>query len=357
MALARLIIHMDVNETMIVSDPAGGDSFEDCLNKVVCKQAIVRRNGNGFTWADGRPLATDGPPPELHYWDVPEGCSRFYEQPELKKKYAKTFCEDLAVYKGLHSELEAALRTDETDPRLVRGAHHFVLPAVWALLESLKGSRFTLVLRTFGSDLEAVAAALDAFAERTGEDSLRVTEFYKLRRRGDSCVATPLDGGDDIDEAALIDLIERDDQAVRCIGISDDYASWRAAGYDPAAGKPLWITPKARHVFFDDNIHNNPNDSIVSARYVARDGRILPLDGRLICALQNIALVRVPTLEPILHHDWFRRKLDECLDNMHHFESLAPARDDYDLPATAWFEPWLASTGLSFSPEEDGPTS
>ena len=34
----RLVLHFDVNETIMVADPAGGDSFEDVLNKMLAKR-------------------------------------------------------------------------------------------------------------------------------------------------------------------------------------------------------------------------------------------------------------------------------------------------------------------------------
>ena len=38
----KLVLHFDVNETIMVGDPAGGDTFEDCLNKMIAKNAFVR---------------------------------------------------------------------------------------------------------------------------------------------------------------------------------------------------------------------------------------------------------------------------------------------------------------------------
>ena len=31
---SKLVIHFDINETILIGDEAGGDSVEDCLNKV-----------------------------------------------------------------------------------------------------------------------------------------------------------------------------------------------------------------------------------------------------------------------------------------------------------------------------------
>ena len=41
-ATPKLVLHFDVNETIMVGDPAGGDTFEDCLNKMIAKNAFVR---------------------------------------------------------------------------------------------------------------------------------------------------------------------------------------------------------------------------------------------------------------------------------------------------------------------------
>ena len=38
----KLILHFDVNETIMIGDPAGGDTFEDCLNKMIAKNAFIR---------------------------------------------------------------------------------------------------------------------------------------------------------------------------------------------------------------------------------------------------------------------------------------------------------------------------
>ena len=38
----RLVLHFDVNETIMVGDPAGGDSFEESLNKICAKSAVIR---------------------------------------------------------------------------------------------------------------------------------------------------------------------------------------------------------------------------------------------------------------------------------------------------------------------------
>ena len=38
----HLVLHFDINETILIGDEAGGDTREDCLNKMLAKSAFVR---------------------------------------------------------------------------------------------------------------------------------------------------------------------------------------------------------------------------------------------------------------------------------------------------------------------------
>ena len=51
----HLFLHFDVNETILVGDPAGGDTVEECLDKIIAKSAFVsttRVGGEGARDAD-----------------------------------------------------------------------------------------------------------------------------------------------------------------------------------------------------------------------------------------------------------------------------------------------------------------
>jgi hypothetical protein len=55
--LPKLVLHFDVNETILLVDEAGGDTFEDCLNKIICKSAMVMKEldekQQPSHWSDG----------------------------------------------------------------------------------------------------------------------------------------------------------------------------------------------------------------------------------------------------------------------------------------------------------------
>jgi hypothetical protein len=48
-----LILHFDVNETLICEDATGGDTFEDSLNKIISKNILVKNDVNDkVVWFD-----------------------------------------------------------------------------------------------------------------------------------------------------------------------------------------------------------------------------------------------------------------------------------------------------------------
>jgi hypothetical protein len=88
-----------------VGDPAGGDTFEESLNKICAKGAVVRRvpeadraktgRWREWCWHDSSPLdpetrAAQGltePPPlieDFEFSQLPAGCHSFYKESGLR---------------------------------------------------------------------------------------------------------------------------------------------------------------------------------------------------------------------------------------------------------------------------------
>ena len=405
----RLVLHFDINETIMLGDPAGGDSYEDTLHKVIAKVAYVRPNPAAgtaegrwteYVWHDGSPLdplcrEVGAPPPPLFFdWNLPEGVTAFYKVHALKQ-FAKCFATPGSpgeIYTAELERLRDALRWPEgtpPDPRLSADGYYTFLPAFFHTLSELAaGDRdFSIVLRTFGTDLPHVAAAVSAFAD--GEHplwkgqkfpSLRLrardlwsgrygaeTGAFTLRRphtdeRRDERVSsaraaalaalaaadedgTPVEPrtlATDLEVAAELsgarhdaDLtgarhdaelsgapVPSDRSAVSGVpraprgsicGVTDHYDWWREREYAPSAGKPFfWTLDDVTTVtlFFDDNIHNDPNESIVAVR-ARRDASspYRPLSGDATRRLHGLMLRKVPTIKPILERGWFLEQL------------------------------------------------
>lgn len=176
----RLILHFDVNETIMVGDPAGGDSFEESLNKICAKIAIVRHvpeedstpsdgRWRNWCWHDGTPLDPETreaqglsePPPLLEEYEFsqqPAGCKAFYKVDDLKplsKRFTAPGSPGV-IYRPFYERLERLLRCEPgMDSRLCHdGCHHFLLPAFFNTLTALKdaGRSYSLIIRTFGTD-------------------------------------------------------------------------------------------------------------------------------------------------------------------------------------------------------------
>jgi len=167
----RLVPHFDVNETIMVADPAGGDSFEDVLNKMICKTAFVKRRDGGdveeatspdeLEWRDSVPLYDDGDAESALWltWDKLTDGSRMASTTPCLEKYRKTFTETVGKrFAGIKRELAAALKLPpgRWDPcfKTDDGRHHRIMPAFFETLRVLldSGRDVSLVIRTFGSD-------------------------------------------------------------------------------------------------------------------------------------------------------------------------------------------------------------
>ena len=120
-----------------------------------------------------------------------------------------------------------------------------------------------------------------------------------------------------MDETAAVKRIEdRDAAGPSARVVVDDYAFWKANYHAPEAGKPLWIDLADRthhHIFFDDNIHNSDEDSIVAVRVRDREqAPFTPLSGFRALHLQGVFLVRVPTMLAILDETWFLARINDA---------------------------------------------
>ena len=345
MKKSHLVLHLDINETILIGDEAGGDSTADCLNKILAKASFVRMPGGPpydyertsyfepTAWWDGTPILDDysnnlrKPPPALHTdWDWPEGCCPYYRT--KFKRRAKTFVSHHgSIYKDLYDRMEKILHADEVGENAARigddeslGCNSHFIPALFETIKSLSGESsrsYTIVFRTMGSDLPVVANVINNFAAgrhpsypdfcddrlHLGPKSLvqgrwkevgHGRHVYQLWRDG-----RVLASGD----SEVVDFLH----STTICGIQDDYGFWKKNNYEPWSGKPVWIPSDRRyhHLLFDDNIYNLESYGIASIRRQNSDDSFDTLTSRDILQNHGVHLVRVPTLKPMLNPHWF----------------------------------------------------
>jgi len=94
--------------------------------------------------------------------------------------------------------------------------------------------------------------------------------------------------------------------------IKDDYSYWSEKDFSPNSGKFILIneTDRGLHqIFFDDNIHSDPEFSIVDIRNF-NTGESIPYNDAI-----NTYMVQVDTIRAILDDEYFIKKINECEKN------------------------------------------
>ena len=132
----------------------------------------------------------------------------------------------------------------------------------------------------------------------------------------------------------------------KIVVIQDDYHFWKDNNYIPGAGKPLWLSldrPNTHHIFFDDHINNNSDDSIVCVRYrESSSNNFISLSGEKIrqqhgmffslsLSLQffkhekksGTFMVRAHALKAAFDPDYYLKKISACEKNYSKLLSLS----------------------------------
>jgi len=340
-----LIIHFDVNETILIGDQAAHCSFSDCVNNVIAKNAYVRNQVEGDDnryWVDGTPIKTGtNPPPLRPEFEWPPGCQPYYR---AFRDGGRTFTEEgndgegrRGVFDGICKALEwPTANVTEADARLCVGGgggvvgsggdggnRHYLLPAFFRTICELekRKRKYCIVIRTFGKDISGVVDAINAFAEgchlpqypAVKDITITKNNMWTSKYSADGSYSwSSADGRALHTEDEILQVI----QSNKCVACKDDYSYWKNNGYTPESGKPVWVTwddDRYHHIFFDDNIHNLADDSIVAVRARARLGQpFKPVPGKETLSLHGIHIVRVPTYMPIFDEDWFMKQIELC---------------------------------------------
>eukprot|EP01108_Squamamoeba_japonica_P007081 TRINITY_DN5892_c0_g1_i1.p2 TRINITY_DN5892_c0_g1~~TRINITY_DN5892_c0_g1_i1.p2 ORF type:complete len:119 (+),score=11.17 TRINITY_DN5892_c0_g1_i1:672-1028(+) len=112
----------------------------------------------------------------------------------------------------------------------------------------------------------------------------------------------------------VLNVLQGDRNSSGIVVCQDDYEHWHANNYKPSSGKPMWIdfhNKDFHHIFFDDNVHNDPDDSIVAVRVRKEpDGDFRPLNGEETRDLHGERLFKVFTMRAILDEEYFNRLLN-----------------------------------------------
>lgn len=359
----RLIVHLDINETILLGDDAGGDSTSDSIQKMLAKSAFCKINDDASSndwdstqqlepthWWDGQEIGRETRMPPLYTgWEWPPNACPYYRT--KFKKYSKEFVgpsteADEAIsnkesqqphhgkiYKPIWEECQKLLTTvdlaSSTAAQASMKRHPHLLPAFYHLLDYLQElqsstSPTTLVFRTFGTDIEEVAQWVTEYAKEQKCAWLELGPEKLFQGRWKETPEETIYQLWDLAETKVV--AQNEDEILTLLnsgtifGIRDDYDFWAKKQWLPTAGKPVWI-PKSpekedaafcHHLLFDDNIHNLPDDGIACIRQQQEESKFATVDAAVMHSeeYQGIHLKRVPTIEPVLYPNWYIEQIE-----------------------------------------------
>lgn len=276
----HLMLHFDVNKTIIASDKAGNKSIENVINELLadkhkaCWDSTLKEPITFDEYV--RKVLVPGPKDDL-------------DLREKRKLYLDHFVDYLfeknhPLYLPVLNDFQIALSA-------LQKAEGNIFPSFYYMIEELEknGISFSIILRSFGHEVfevrDEIDHALDGMFNLSGE-------FKK---------GTLHINGEDISEHEAIYLVLRNGGHV---AIHDDWEYWASKEMQGVYGKPFYVNlddESTLSLFFDDNIRlGNPVTNIISPRD-SKSGISIPVD-ELVKTNQT---VRVDTLEAILKESYF----------------------------------------------------
>lgn len=377
----HLIINLDVNKTVIMSDTTGGKSLEVILAEEISSAAWGREVDSAWRlfFPKISTLRPQQPQGEEQYLSYTEWLGSHFPGDENKKTRTRLRKEFFMV--GQPGE-GISLEAECVKQRMVwkNGEKVILLPAFFELLRYLKTNRrsFTICFRTFGEDLTLVASALNPFCQGQhpayrGEvmDGSDGDPDYRLH------MSDPTSHGTFFREtgnmALIMGTVEQSGEGkykhvketclsfyrqwpelevivgnanvsnflhTRCfspgtLGIRDHYHYWKSVGMKSEGGKPFFFEsgrPKSWHsVFFDDNIRDDE-------LYIVDPRRLNPNATSATESLNKLRkshICKVEPLDAMSNENYFIERL-EALENGYRRRTKAFARLQSLFRAVIW---------------------
>eukprot|EP01062_Namystynia_karyoxenos_P074517 TRINITY_DN71445_c0_g1_i1.p1 TRINITY_DN71445_c0_g1~~TRINITY_DN71445_c0_g1_i1.p1 ORF type:complete len:359 (+),score=127.36 TRINITY_DN71445_c0_g1_i1:36-1112(+) len=339
-----LVLHFDINKTIIMCDPVKGVDCDMMLNSLLSEvcwgkwdEVTPPADSEGkmkaaATWRMEAGPTVEVQPGMITYAELLEEVLKVDKKQKVAAKVAFTepgnpgesvrqryleLREKLSLPKGV---------TLSCAPAAVGPGRHFLLPSFFHMLRKLHddGREFRIVFRTFGVDLPEVIHEFNAFCNGEHPCYPDVPKEFKER-----AVAQPVDTGEwyrEADGTPHLSLCEGGLVTVKhgwaessaglhaklfgegrslSFALRDYYPYWRDQKEADNAGKPLMVQPfdspsTPHHMFFDDNVERR-YAHIVDAR-AAPGGEPMPF-----ARTQGSYLIRSEPLHAIQDPDYFAK--------------------------------------------------
>ncbi|TRY90628.1 hypothetical protein DNTS_003696 [Danionella cerebrum] len=319
----RIVLHFDLNNTILVSDAVTSQGTVAALEYFLSTVTWGRVTKGRWEWLSDDPSLLQ----------PCEGAVTFYSQfgrvPGFTSagpgRRFRRLLEQHLEFLRWPSELPAdkELTVKGEDGKL----YHWILPSFFQMLMDLasQGVKFSVVFRTFGTDLPRVLTAVKNAVE-DGSHPL-FPDLPALKLRVNLCAGRIRCGGKGAsltrgEEHASTREGERSvyqflSSAEGLGGFQDHFDWWVRNTYSNLGGKPLWIDPfdhEVQHIFIDDNIRQSDEDTIVHPKVFLE-----PMGSQTRTAstseLYDLCLVQNDLLKAISEPGYFSKRVQICMDN------------------------------------------
>lgn len=285
-----LLLHFDMNKTLIASDAAGGKSKQDVIIHCLADTLMER-------WS------TDLKKP-LSYSDYVKerllpGSSR---DRALKQKRDQKISEFLLFLKAERPDLyDTVFKQYEKASAALLAQKTLVFSSFYTLVAFLKknGYDFSIIIRTFGKEIEQVSSEIEHVAQ---------VSFTKKGHFQDGVLH--VDGNGILSNSKDFYAFLKEN---RHVCIQDEYARWFENGERQEYGKPFPIDRSDENtlsLFFDDNISLDPHagKNIVHSIDVETNQSI-----RVDSLLHSHLIFPVDTMQAIQDESYYVRLVQEAL--------------------------------------------
>ncbi|XP_066554296.1 uncharacterized protein LOC136737541 [Amia ocellicauda] len=319
----KLVIHMDLNNTILVSDAVTRQGTVAALDYFISTVTWGKLNKQG-KWECISEAPSLLPPCKdaVSYYSQFGRVSGFTATAE-GKRFRAVLEEHLALLQWPGEEQDRVLAVRGEDGRL----YHWILPSFFQLLQDLvaQGREFTVLFRTFGTDLPRVLLAMNTvLAEGTHPLfpdlpilGLTLNETLgKIRcSKRDVVLTRGLERVSARDsERGLYHYLS---SLQGLCGFQDHFDWWARNSYSLQGGKPMWIDPfdpDVQHIFIDDNIRMIDEDTIVHPKVFLEPGGTQTRTAST-SELYDISLVQTDLLRAISDHCYFSNCIQICEEN------------------------------------------
>ncbi|KAG2470546.1 UBP19 hydrolase, partial [Polypterus senegalus] len=328
-----LPLHPEALQTYLVPVPAALPGVAEMLRSMVqelpscvsvalmvCREAALLRPGR-WEWLSDLPSLLPPCPGAVSYYYQFGRVPAFTESAD-GVRFRRILEYHLSLLEW-HGEEDKVLAVSAEDGKV----YHWILPAFFHLLQalSLQHREFAILFRTFGTDLPRVLVSMQKVLKEGGHPL-----FCDIQASHISLTLTPgrircgknnvkLTRGDD-------KIISRGDDrrlyqyfsSLQGIGgFQDHFDWWVRNSFSSLGGKPVWIDPydpDVQHIFIDDNIRLNDEDTIVNPKvFIDKEShqtRTAPTS-----EFYNVNLVQTDLLMAISNQNYFIDCIRACEEN------------------------------------------